>query len=525
MSQPFEKRKPEPLSRIIAKYASSRIYGQLINTATTFCRPNLLTPELFGLWYILKIIPGYVINVHMGTMVSLRFLIPYLRARKEEDRIARMKNTVLSFSLTLTVLAALTMAWASAYPRAAARALILLKVRMPTPQAFEYGFTYEQRVGMLCVAGLILFQFAYEYIVTLFRAYERFNVLGANNYLRATVTFALTVPLMYVWGIYGLFISALLVQLIVVGHLRYKSGPVGELKFDPGAFRELLARGLPMHLSDVAMIVLITIGPIAIARWMSTEQVGYYAIALTLINFLQHLPGTTREITEPRMMRGLAHTSEAEVSREYLLKPLVNMVYIYPLALGGALLTIPVVVPLAFPKYAAAVAPTLVLIYGFYFLSMCEQPNAMLLALNRPIRLLFSFSVPIVLNVALCHIFIHRDMGISGVALANSLSYFTLFAMYILLLQFSMKEKCKGWYYHIVALLVPFILMWDMMYVLGHLVPMFIANRYLACLLQVAIYLPTWYGFRVLAPRFVPLLTPISWKDCLSLLRARKSNG
>ncbi len=487
----------ESLSLTIAKYASSRILGQLFGIITTFARPNLITPAQFGLWNLLKTFPLYVSHVHLGTMTSMRFLIPYYHAAGEHERAERMKNTVYTLALLLNTIVALAFCVAPF---------------LAIPYFMNYS--HEKQIGLACVAALILLQFFNEFMTVILRSNEQFNILSLNNILRSIVTCILTLLFMSLWGLYGLYFSAILIQAIVVGHLWFSFNAGVKLQFDTKAFKELFHKGLPMHLSDIAMLVFTTTPQIVIWRCFPgrswEKELGFYSIALIFTNFLQHLPGTAREIMEPRMMRHLAHSAGADVVEAYLLKPFVNTAYLLPILLAPALLTIPTFVPLVLSKYIPGINPTLILIFGFYFLALCEQPNAMMLAMNWQHRLLWSLLLAIGLNFTLSFLFIKNGLGITGVAWASSISYFSLFIMYLLLLGFSLKDKGHAWWTNLLALCIPLPVMAGLVLLLRYCVPLLVPHPVAASAVQVILIMPAMVFMHRTACRYLPLLKPIN---------------
>lgn len=480
----------ESIAVTITKYASSRIYGQFFGAFTAFCRPNLLNPAQFGLWTALKIIPTYTMYLHLGTMSSMRFMIPYYSAKGNPERASSAKDTVFTLSLVLNLLAAI------------AFCVVALQKR----------FTMEERFGLFCVAGMIVLQFCHDFCVVLLRANEKFSLITSANYLRAIVTFALTIPLLYLMGIYGLYLSALLVNVIIIGYFWKHFDLDLHKRFHWNVFKELFGKGFPMLLAEMSMILITTAGPIIISKWLSAKELGYFGIAMLIVGFLQHLPGTAREILEPRMMRSVADSSTEHIVNEYLLKPFINTAFLLPLVLGPIILMLPAFVPLVLPRYTPGIVPTQILVCGFYFLALSEPSSALVFAFDWQVKSLFFMPAILLVNAAISIFLIGRGYGIAGVALGSSISYFLLFVAYLIFLAVLLKDKGKAWMPHVAATFIPLPVMGGAIFLLHYVVPRIVKNSYLSAILCSAILMGVMFLMHRLACARLPLLKKIPLK-------------
>ncbi len=93
----------------ILHYASSSIFQKLLGVFTALARPKLLSPELFGLWSVLNVLPNYASYLHLGSRSSMRFLIPVYETRGEEEKISATKAAVYRGTLLPTLLFALVL--------------------------------------------------------------------------------------------------------------------------------------------------------------------------------------------------------------------------------------------------------------------------------------------------------------------------------------------------------------------------------------------------------------------------------
>ena len=84
----------ESVTKNIVRYSSSKVYQQILSLLTAFIRPKLLTPELYGLWNILNIIPTYASYSNLGTFDIMRYMIPYHEGKKEHQKSLEIRDSV-----------------------------------------------------------------------------------------------------------------------------------------------------------------------------------------------------------------------------------------------------------------------------------------------------------------------------------------------------------------------------------------------------------------------------------------------
>jgi len=338
----------ESVVSVIAKYSSSNIFIQIMRMATAFIRTKLLSPELYGLWHILIVVPKYAAYSTLGTHTIMRYLLPYHDARDEQQQIEEIKGSIFYGALLIKILIATVLV------------LIVLIIDM----------NIMWRLGLLTMACLILMEWYYDYYINILKSYQKFRLLTSANYIKATVALVGSAALIYLFGIYGVYLSSVIGLLIIIFYLRIKYPLRVHGNFRYPVFINVLKKGFPLMIYGLSIMLIISSTKIIIAYFLGTEQLGYYGIAIVVHDFLMQVPGTSREVIEPRLMRHLTQNSDEKNLREYLLKPLVNTAYFMPLLIGPVFFIIPGLVSLALPRYVQGITPTLIITLGGYFYSL-----------------------------------------------------------------------------------------------------------------------------------------------------------
>ncbi|HUT24741.1 MAG TPA: oligosaccharide flippase family protein [Sumerlaeia bacterium] len=472
------------IPRTIAHYATSRLYQQALGVITAFLRPKLLTPEQFGLWTLLKIIPRYSYYTDLGTGASFRYLVPYYKEKGDCARVEAIERCAFSAGFGLSVLLA----------------VVILAFYL------REGFGPEVKAGLLCMAGMVVLQFVHEYYLILLKAHERFSLVASTNYVFITAAFLLTVPLLYFLRIYGLFLSVLLAELVALAYLRIRLGSAVRWGLKKDVFRELVGKGLPLTLLNLAVVLIMTADRIVVSSMLGNEQLGYYGVAGLAMSALINVPEAAREVIEPRAMRAVDSVPTEALISEYLWKPAINTAYLMPFLIGPAFLALPPFISLFLPKHVDAIAPGQILLCGVYFLSLAYVPRVVIVARNWQTQTLVLMPWAIAANVGLSVWSIRADYGLPGVAAASGFSYFLLFGLLLAFLGRKLERSGWEWWRYLGETILPFLIMCALLVGWQVLLPRYIANPYGRAALGCLAFLALFSGFHAAARRRLPLL-------------------
>ncbi len=454
----MEEKSGESVARIIARFASSKYYEQALGLITGILRAKLLTPAYFGLWTLLKVIPKYAPSVHLGARDSMRYLIPYYRSKQDHEKTAALKDVGFSSSLALSVLVA----------------LLLLGI------SFKEGFSPEVRAGLVTMAAVVVLQCYYKYYMALLKANEMFSLVASSNYVRSTAVLILTIPLLYFFRIYGLYLSIVLTYVIIIAYLKRKYALHVHPRFTFSVFCDLIKKGFPIMLISFFIALITTSDRFIVSHLIGTNELGYYGIAVMVVGFLMQVPGTTQQVLVPRLMATLDRSSPEAMVNEYLLKPLINMAYLMPFLIGPLFFIIPVLIPLILPRYIPGIVPAQILTLGVYFFAMSHLPRMIIIANNWHMRAALLLPLVLVVNIALSVFLVKQGLGLLGVAAGTSISLLLLFLVFFSFLAKKLESKGKAWKNHVFGITLPFPVMCITIFALHYWVPKFAANHYVA---------------------------------------------
>ncbi|MBF0143776.1 MAG: oligosaccharide flippase family protein [Magnetococcales bacterium] len=400
----------ETTFRNILHFAGSNIYRQLLGLVTTFIRPRLLSPEMFGLWSLLNIIPTWGTHLHLGARSAMRFRIPFHSARGEEPQVTLVKGAAYYGPLLLKLPAAL--------------AMILAAFAWP-------GLGIEERVGLGVASIILLINWHQDFHISLLKGRENFRLVSATSYTQTTAVFVLTLLLIPPFGFYGAIGALALGTLFTTVHLWWRHGiePVGTFHF--ATFRQLVREGFPIMIMNLMAALLRSIDKVIIAAMLGNRALGYYGVATMVSGALMSLPGVSREVMEPRLMAAAAADRDlgAELARRHFIRPITTTAYLMPFLIGPAFVLIGPFIHLFLPRYEPGIEATRIVILGTHFLAMAYPARGILVAHNRQIAAVWAGLGAAATTAILGILAVKAGFDIEGVAVAATLGFVAFAAL------------------------------------------------------------------------------------------------
>ncbi len=455
-----------PLVKVIAQYSSSNMYRQLLRVLNAFIKPKLLNPEMYGLWNLLSLINTYSLSNDLGSRLSMKFSVPYHEGQKDFQKSNEIRSSVFYGTLYINIFMA-------------AALLIYALIRQADSAV---------RFGLITISGLMLLCWYGEYYDALLRARHKFELITTKNYLEATVAFVFNAILIYLFGIYGVYISAILSSVLILLYLHARH-PIGRLgRFQTRIFLETVKSGFPIMLFSLSIALMRSFDRVLIASFLDIKLLGYYGIAGSVFDFCMQIPGASREIIEPRLMQDLNRNSIQVNLREYFLKPLVNMAYFLPLLIGAVFFITPVFITLLLPKYIPGILPAQIIIFGGYFLSLSFVTRSIIVAHGWQLKSVSVLAIALFVNVAASISLLKLGYGISAVATSSSVSYLILFVGLMLFLRRRCDFAPGDWKVALSSLYWPFPLMCITIFLVQYISGFLFTNDILAAFFKLSVF-------------------------------------
>ena len=418
----------------ILHYASSSLFQKVLGVLTALIRPKLLSPELFGLWNVLNILPTYASYLHLGSRSAMRFLVPYHESRGEGEVISSTKSAVYHGTFYPTLLIALV--------------LLLLAILV--------NMALEARIGLVAVAVVVLFNWKLDYAIGVLKSHQDFKLISKYNYVTATAHFVLTVALIFYLGFYGALLSVVFTAIVGIIYLKSYRSFQGNENFDFSIFLNLVKMGFPIVAFNLLSGLIRTSDRFVLFFTLGQETVGYYGIAIIMLGFSVSIPSISREVVEPRLMENLDRASIAQNMELFMTRPLMNTAYLMPFLVGPGILLLPTVIPLLLPDYTPGIIPAHILLLGGYFLATTHVLRGVIVAFGLQLKASLVALIVLFVNILLSLTVVFLGYGAKGVALASSTSFLILFVSLLILIRWQMRSKKHGLTSRFLWFCVPF---------------------------------------------------------------------
>jgi len=233
--------------------------------------------------------------------------------------------------------------------------------------------------------------------------------------------------------------------------------------------------------------------------------------------FLIQLPGTAREVLEPRAMKDMDESMSSAFLQKHLAVPTINLAYLMPFVIAPCYFCLPPAVELLLPRYTAGIAPAQVLVCGSYFLALAYIPRPIIVANGWQLRVAPYLPCVLMLNVALSARFVAAGWGLAGVAFGSGVAFFALFAVLTVFLarQFRptpIMTRGEG-----LCLALPFPFMVAMIALLRYAAPLVTTNRYIAAIGSSAVFCAGMLALHRAVATYCEALVPLK----MPMLRSR----
>ncbi len=383
-------------------FAFSQYLVRLLNLVRGLVAARLLGPSPYGVWSALLLLFDYGGCAPLGTYQGLDRVIPARIVEGDAARLERAKRSGLFNVLILSLLyAAICIAYfdqSSGQIRAA------------------WGMS-----GIALTLACVVMTNVSLYHLTLMRSHGNIGAVSAWFLLQSVIGVALGLALIPSFGKWGLLWGWVAGTAVAMATAMWRGHAVVPLRMAPSPdSRLLLAVGLPMFMYTLAGFLMRSLDRVIILRFLGTESLGLYALAVTAVTFLLTLPDAVAYVIYPRLVRRYHEASSDPAAIRDLVERSVRVVAVGTPALCAiAYLGADDVVLWLLPRFHEGVPALRVLCFSAAGLALANLASIILMTLGRQLLL-----IPIALGMSAVGVFfdlaaIRLGQGIRGVAWAT----------------------------------------------------------------------------------------------------------
>jgi len=448
LSKGLKKLKKRKIVRDAALYSSSLFLTRFLISIRGIAIPKFLGPAQYGIYNGLLIIPEYLLRVHLGTLDALKREIPFCYGRKDFNRARLIRNTVFFQYLCTTTLSILLVL------------LISFLIRDHFPVSVFYSLV------LICLWVFFLsFETFFDQVI---RTESRFDILSRSEVFKSTIGLIAVLILIWFWGLYGLLGSLILASILKAGYIYVKLQYKAAWEFDFKELKRLTAIGFPIFVGGILYTVFYSVDRFIIIGYLEGQALGYYALALTVLNFLLIIQNGTYSVLEPKIYMLYGEKEDLQATRQLVLEALSGMTLFFPLILGLTYIAFPLLVLLFLPQYSPSITSIRIMVLGSFFFIFQSGTYNLLVAINRQTLIVKVVCLSIGVCYGSSYFLIGRGWGIEGVALstmgANALAGIIFLLITLSLFVKEGKKKC----YYLAHLFFPFVWVAALLMVMDH---------------------------------------------------------
>ncbi|MCF6176076.1 MAG: flippase [Victivallaceae bacterium] len=259
--------------------------------------------------------------------------------------------------------------------------------------------------------------------------YFQANVL--SKYVATSQVIAWTIVSGFrAWGaysgaplIYFAWLEAANMGLMSLGYLIFYSLNAGSLfkwNFKPHIAKFLLKNSWPLLLAGAAGMIHMRVDQVMIKTMLGATDVGYYAVAVKLVELWYFFPIIICSSLFPAIIRSKGVSEAHYLNRLQKLFTLLFW-FAFTLALGTTLIGQQLITWLYGSQYATATTILIIYIWNLIFISLGVARGYWLIAENLQKYSLLFVSVAVIVNILLNYILI-KQLGVNGAAWATLIS-------------------------------------------------------------------------------------------------------
>ncbi len=386
--------------------AGSQYLVRMLLVARGIVAARMLGPAAFGRWNALALVMDYGIMAQFGTLQGLDQTVPPRIVQGDPAALVRVKRAGL-FNVLVTGILFI-----------AATGLWLW--RSTGDLRGYWGLTG------LSLAGLAALLTNYSNVHnSVMRSHGDMTSVSGWTMLQGLLGAVLGVAFLPWIGPWSLLWGWLAGTVVALVFLRVRAGDrVPYLPAASADVRLLFTIGFPMFVYVGLSFVMRSLDRLVILRFLGTESLGFYTLAVMAINLLMYLPDSLAYVLYPRI---LARYHEAgqdpDVVRDPIERALRVVSVLLPLFCALAYLAADDAVLWLLPKYRGGVPALRILCFGAAALGLGSLSSVVMMTLRRQ-KVLVPVSLGTTVLGALLMIgAVRLGFGIRGVAWATLATY------------------------------------------------------------------------------------------------------
>ncbi len=401
-----------------ALVTGATLVGHALGAVTSLLLRWLLDPAHMGVWQGLKLLLSYGNYAGLGVSKAASREVSLAAGSGETAAARRAMN--LGFTVnTLT---------SGAY----AAVLLAAAAWMWRRDDGTNSLTHVWAVGLAVLAALAVLHRYVTYQISILRARQGFAASSWLTVQEAVLTLAVSAAAVWLWGVLGLLVSALVVLLASLVFLQGRIGRL-HLAWDRIEVQRLIRIGSPLLAAGVASSLFRSLDKIMVLGYLDDGefQLGCYSLALMVTTQLYGLANMLAAVMAPRYSELYGRIGSRDAVARLAARATEPLAAALALPAILAVAVAPPMLDWLLPKYRTGLEPLIWLMPGILAVSLALPASGYLVAVNRGRTELRVLLASIVVSGVGNHVALTQGGGLCGVAVATSLGNLVYLALMV----------------------------------------------------------------------------------------------
>ncbi len=410
-------------------YTLSSQITQLITLVAAILSRRFLGPTQVGIWAALQVLVEYSKYSSLGSLYSVAREVPYLVGKGQSEAAHEIKNVVFTVVLYGSLLLG----------------CVIFLFALLTRSRLAPEMTY----GLFFVSAIIVFQRINDLLISLLRCYKKFTLASKQMIWSSLVNAVLVSSFAYYFKIYGFIWAIGLSLLFNIGYILTRHNFHFKIQFQTKRFQHIVSFGFPLMMIGILTTVLRSIDKILVAKLLGFEALGFYSIAFMVTTYTSSFSNAIAIVLVPHLQEKYGvHDNPRELAG-FLSKAGDVFSITTPVLIGAAWILAPYLVQLFLPNFVSGIEAMQFLSCSIFFTALAQPYGDFLITIKKHFLLFPLLGGTALLSLAMSLGAVRFGYGISGVALASTLSaFFNAAATYWFAarhLTHSREALQKGW--------------------------------------------------------------------------------
>ena len=408
----FSEMNRNKILRDTLSYISTNYTVQVLSFVRAIIVARLLSPLLYGYFSGLGLLLLYNPYAQLGVLQGMFREMSIKRGEGHFDELDRLKDNAFSFIVCAAV-------------------VVFLSV-------LGYSVIYAEKLGPEITWGLRAFALicvlSHQEMLyhDLFRLEHRFSEINLSRLIFSISNICLSIGFIMIWGFYGVLAAFMVSTVLANAYLTVKGRYRFRIQFEKETLLRFLRAGLPIALCLLTMIIMNSIDRFMIIKFLTAEELGFYAVALGFTMLLFKFAEAVSYVAQPRILEHYGKHDRNGVSLiDIYEKCTLVLATTMAIFTGIFVIIVEPTIEHLLPKYQSAIGVSQILIVGVFFFSANQIALRVIMAIGNFGALIVVQAVTAFINVLLNYCAIVHGFGLRGVACATAISYFMYSAVSI----------------------------------------------------------------------------------------------